>query len=200
MVIDAGDDRAARSHEPSHLRASCRAWCAGHAMRPHLKSWLRALVARDMRPLRCRTTRARKSGVQHRRQCALFDHRDDRPRLPQGLGNEAFAGFLMGREVAKRMLERGHGTILFTGCHGERARPQRPLRFRRREARAAGTGPVYGARTGAEEHPRRPCGDRFGLHSRELPNADQMREEEAILAPDHIAQNYVMLNKQPRTA
>jgi len=27
-----------------------------------------------------------------------------------------------------------------------------------------------------------------------------MREEEAILAPDHIAQNYVMLNKQPRTA
>ena len=27
-----------------------------------------------------------------------------------------FAGFLMGREVAKRMLERGHGTIIFTGA------------------------------------------------------------------------------------
>ena len=28
----------------------------------------------------------------------------------------AFAGFLMGREVAKRMVERGSGTILFTGA------------------------------------------------------------------------------------
>ena len=33
-----------------------------------------------------------------------------------------------------------------------------------------------------------------------LPDADQRREDDAILNPEHIAQNYVALHKQPRTA
>jgi NADP-dependent 3-hydroxy acid dehydrogenase YdfG len=33
-----------------------------------------------------------------------------------------------------------------------------------------------------------------------LPDVDARRDEEAILNPDDIAQNYVMLHKQPRSA
>jgi NADP-dependent 3-hydroxy acid dehydrogenase YdfG len=34
----------------------------------------------------------------------------------------------------------------------------------------------------------------------QLPDVDRRREEDAILSPDHIAQAYVMLHRQPRTA
>ena len=33
-----------------------------------------------------------------------------------------------------------------------------------------------------------------------LPDVDSKRDEDAILNPDHIAQNYVMLHNQPRSA
>lgn len=33
-----------------------------------------------------------------------------------------------------------------------------------------------------------------------VPNVDDLRDRDALLNPDHIAQTYVMLHNQPRTA
>ena len=115
-----------------------------------------------------------------------------------------FAGFLMGREVAKRMLARGRGTIIFTGAtasvrgsdgfsafasakHGLRALAQSM-------ARELGPKNIHVAHTiidGAIDS---------GFIRDVFPNADELREKDAILNPEHIARNYVMLHKQPRTA
>lgn len=115
-----------------------------------------------------------------------------------------FAGFLMGREVAKKMLERERGTIIFTGAtasvrgsaqfaafagakHGLRALAQSM-------ARELGPKNIHVAHTIID-------GAIDSTFIREVfPNADELRDRDAILNPDHIAQNYVMLHKQPRTA
>ncbi len=115
-----------------------------------------------------------------------------------------FSGFLMGREVAKNMLERGHGTIIFTGAtasvrggpgysafagakHGLRALAQSM-------ARELGPKNIHVAHTvidGAID-------SKFIRENR--PEVNQLRDEDAILNPEHIARNYVMLHQQPRTA
>ena len=115
-----------------------------------------------------------------------------------------FAGFLMGREVAKRMLARERGTIIFTGAtasvrgadgfsafasakHGLRALAQSM-------ARELGPKNIHVAHTiidGAIDS---------GFVRDVFPNADELRGKDAILNPEHIARNYVMLHKQPRTA
>ncbi len=115
-----------------------------------------------------------------------------------------FSGFLMGREVAKRMVERGHGTIIFTGATAS---------FRGKENLAAFAGAKHALRALAQSMARE-LGPR-NIHvahtiidgaidsnfiRENVPNVDSLRDEDAILNPDHIAQNYVMLHKQPRTA
>ena len=115
-----------------------------------------------------------------------------------------FAGFLMGREVAKRMLERQRGTIIFTGAT---ASVRGSAQF------AAFAGAKYGLRALAQSMARELGPKNIHVaHTiidgaidstfiREVfPNADELRDRDAILNPDHIAQNYVMLHKQPRTA
>lgn len=115
-----------------------------------------------------------------------------------------FAGFLMGREVAKRMMERERGTIIFTGATAS---------FRGRETLSAFSGAKHALRALAQSMARELGPKNIHVaHTiidgaidsnfiREMyPNVDQMRDEDAILNPDHIAQNYVMLHKQPRTA
>lgn len=115
-----------------------------------------------------------------------------------------FAGFLMGREVAKVMLPRERGTIIFTGAsasirgsaqfsafsgakHALRALAQSM-------ARELGPKNIHVAHTIID-------GAIDSAFIRELlPDVDAKREEDAILNPDHIAQNYVMLHNQPRTA
>ncbi len=115
-----------------------------------------------------------------------------------------FAGFLIGREVAKPMLERGHGTILFTGAtasvrgaagfsafasakHGLRALAQSM-------ARELGPKNIHVAHVvidGAIDS---------NFIRENFPDVDARREADALLNPDHIAANFVMLNNQPRTA
>jgi NAD(P)-dependent dehydrogenase (short-subunit alcohol dehydrogenase family) len=115
-----------------------------------------------------------------------------------------FAGFLMGREVAKRMLERERGTIIFTGATAS---------FRGRETLSAFAGAKHALRALAQSMARELGPKNIHVaHTiidgaidsnfiREMyPTVDEMRTEDAILNPDHIAQNYVMLHKQPRTA
>jgi NAD(P)-dependent dehydrogenase (short-subunit alcohol dehydrogenase family) len=110
----------------------------------------------------------------------------------------------MGREAAERMLTRGRGTIIFTGAtasvrggigysafagakHGLRALAQSM-------ARELGPKNIHVAHTiidGAIDS---------NFIRENVPGVDEMREDDAILNPDHIAANYVMLHKQPRTA
>lgn len=115
-----------------------------------------------------------------------------------------FSGFLMGREVAKKMLTRGHGTIIFTGATAS---------TRGRENLAAFAGAKAALRALAQSMARE-LGPK-NIHvahtiidgaidsnfiRENVANVDALREEDAVLNPDHIAQNYVMLHKQPRTA
>ncbi|NRA29832.1 MAG: SDR family oxidoreductase [Parvularculaceae bacterium] len=115
-----------------------------------------------------------------------------------------FSGFLMGREVAKRQLERGRGTILFTGATAS---------VRGREGMTAFAGAKHALRALAQSMARE-LGPQ-NIHVAHVivdgmidskfirdnvPGVDDLRKDDRILNPDHIAQNYVMLHKQPRDA
>ena len=116
----------------------------------------------------------------------------------------AFAGFLMGREVAKRQVERGRGTIIFTGATAS---------FRGGTGYSAFSGAKHALRALAQSMARE-LGPK-GIHVAHtlidgmidskfirdnVPNVDDLRADHRILSPDHIAQNYVMLHNQPRDA
>ena len=116
----------------------------------------------------------------------------------------AFAGFLTGREAAKHMLGRGRGTIIFTGATASVrgsdgfcafAGAKHALRaLAQSMARELGPKNIHVAHTiidGAIDS---------NFIRENLPEVDKKREEDALLNPEHIAQSYVMLHKQPRTA
>jgi NAD(P)-dependent dehydrogenase (short-subunit alcohol dehydrogenase family) len=116
----------------------------------------------------------------------------------------AFAGFLVGREAAARMVPRGRGTILFTGATAS---------ARGGAGYSAFAGAKFALRALAQSMARE-LGPK-NIHvahvvvdgaidsnfiRENLPDVDARREEDAILNPDAIAANYVMLHKQPRSA
>jgi len=115
-----------------------------------------------------------------------------------------FSGFLMGREVAKRQLQRGRGTMLFTGATAS---------VRGRQGMTAFAGAKHALRALAQSMARE-LGPQ-NIHVAHVivdgmidsnfirdnvPGVDDLRKDDRILNPDHIAQNYVMLHKQPRDA
>ncbi len=115
-----------------------------------------------------------------------------------------FAGFLMGREVARRMLTRGRGTIIFTGATAS---------MRGGPGYAAFAGAKHALRALAQSMARELGPQNIhvahvvidgAIDSRFIrdmaPNVEELRAQDAILNPDAIAQNYVMLHKQPRSA
>ena len=116
-----------------------------------------------------------------------------------------FGGFLNGREVAKRMVDRGRGTILFTGATASL----------RGAANFAGfAGAKHALRALAQSMARELAP--LGVHvahvvvdgmidtafiKENFP--DQYAAKvgvDGLLNPDHIAQNYWMLHRQPRDA
>ncbi|WP_421790781.1 SDR family oxidoreductase [Hyphobacterium sp.] len=116
----------------------------------------------------------------------------------------AFAGFLMGREVAGPMLDRGRGTILFTGATAS---------LRGGKVYSAFAGAKFALRALAQSMARE-LGPR-NIHVAHVvvdgmidssfirdnvPGVDGLRAEDRILSPAAIAQNYVMLHEQPRSA
>ena len=115
-----------------------------------------------------------------------------------------FAGFLMGREVAKAMLPRGRGTILFTGATAS---------LRGREGFAAFAGAKHALRALAQSmarelwpkgiHVAHPVID--GAIDTEFirstfPERYVLKDQEGILNPDHIADLYWQIHNQPRDA
>jgi NAD(P)-dependent dehydrogenase (short-subunit alcohol dehydrogenase family) len=115
-----------------------------------------------------------------------------------------FAGFLMGREVAKAMIARGRGTIIFTGATAS-------LRG------GAGFSAFSGAKAALRmlaQSMARELGPQ-GIHVAHIvidggidtafvrglrPNFDELKAKDGVLSPDAIAANYVMLHHQPRSA
>ena len=115
-----------------------------------------------------------------------------------------FGGFLNGREVAKRMVVRGHGTILFTGAT---AGLRGSAKF------AAFAGAKHALRALAQSMARE-LGPR-NIHVAHVvvdgaidtefirttfPNRYALKEQDGILNPAHIAENYWNLHHQPRDA
>lgn len=115
-----------------------------------------------------------------------------------------FGAFLNAREVAKRMVERGRGTIIFTGATAS-------LRGAANFAAFAGAKHALRALAqsmGKELGPR-------GIHvghvvvdgsidtefiRTNFPKQYALKEQDGILNPDHIAENYWNLHRQPRDA
>jgi NAD(P)-dependent dehydrogenase (short-subunit alcohol dehydrogenase family) len=115
-----------------------------------------------------------------------------------------FGGFLMGRETAKVMVSRGRGTIIFTGAtaslrggsgYAAFAGAKAALRMLAQSmARELGPKNIHVAHSIIDG----PIDTDF-IATR-VPDIDAMRARDAVLSPDAIAQAYVMLHKQHRSA
>jgi NAD(P)-dependent dehydrogenase (short-subunit alcohol dehydrogenase family) len=116
----------------------------------------------------------------------------------------ALAGFLMGREVAKAMLARGRGTILFTGATAS---------LRGSAGFAAFAGAKHALRALAQSMARE-LGPK-GIHvahvvidgaidtqfiAENFPERYALKDKDGILAPEAIAENYWNLHCQARSA
>lgn len=115
-----------------------------------------------------------------------------------------FAGFLAGREAARVMAPRGRGTIIFTGASAS---------LRGREGFAAFAAAKAGLRAVAQSMARE-LGPQ-GLHVAHVVidgavdgvfaranriDVDDLLARDEILKPQDIAENYLMLHNQPRSA
>lgn len=115
-----------------------------------------------------------------------------------------FAGFLAGREAARVMVPRGRGTILFTGATAS---------VRGRDGFAAFASAKHGLRAVAQSMARELGPE--GIHVAHVvidgavdgvfirsnrDDVDALLEQDAILKPADIAQAYLALHRQPRSA
>ena len=115
-----------------------------------------------------------------------------------------FGGFLMGREAARVMVPRGRGTIIFTGAtaslrggsgYAAFAGAKASLRMLAQSmARELGPKNIHVAHSIIDG----PIDTDF-IATR-VPDIDGLRARDAVLSPDEIARNYVMLHKQARNA
>lgn len=114
------------------------------------------------------------------------------------------AGFLAGREAAKRMVPRGKGSIIFTGATAS---------VRGREGFSAFSAAKHGLRAVAQSMARElgPQGVHVshvicdgsidGVFTRSrIADPTALLDGDLILKPDEIAQNYIWLHQQPRSA
>jgi len=114
-----------------------------------------------------------------------------------------FSGFLMGREVARRMVPRERGTIIFTGATAS---------LRGAASFAAFAGAKHGLRALAQSMARE-LGPKniHVVHAvidgaidtafirDNFPERYALKDSDGILDPDHIAEAYWQLHLQPRT-
>ena len=115
-----------------------------------------------------------------------------------------FGGFLMGREVAKRMVPRGRGTILFTGASAS---------IRGRSGYAAFSSGKHALRAVAQSMARELGPE--GVHVAHIvidgaidtawirenfPDRAALKSQDGILDPEAIAENYWLIHRQPRSA
>lgn len=114
----------------------------------------------------------------------------------------AFAGFLAGREAARVMLPRGRGTVIFTGATAS---------LRGGSGFSAFSGAKFALRALAQSMARE-LGPK-GIHvahsvidgaidtdfiRENFPERYALKEQDGILNPEHIAEQYWQLHQQPR--
>lgn len=115
-----------------------------------------------------------------------------------------FSGFLMGREAAKVMLPRGHGTIIFTGATAS---------VRGREGFAAFAGAKHALRALAQSMARELWPKNIHVAhtvidgsidtewiSTNFPESYAKKDRQGILSPESIAEAYWQIHRQPRDA
>lgn len=115
-----------------------------------------------------------------------------------------FGGFLVGREAARAMLPRGRGTIIFTGATASL----------RGSSNFAAFASAKSALRATAQSMARELGHK-GIHVGHVvidgpidtafirdnfPQAYERKAHDGILQPDHIAEMYWQLHRQPRTA
>lgn len=115
-----------------------------------------------------------------------------------------FAGFLNGREAARRMVPRARGTILFTGATASMrgsagfaafAGAKAALRaLAQSMARELGPQGIHVAHTVIDG------GIDTAFIRDNFPERHALKDQDGILNPDHIADAYWMLHMQPRDA
>lgn len=115
-----------------------------------------------------------------------------------------FAGFLVGREAARKMIERKRGTILFTGAtasirggaiFGAFASAKHGLRaLAQSMARELGPSNIHVAHVVID------AAVETQWIQDNHPDYKSLSENECIVQPEDLAKNYVMLHEQPRNA
>jgi len=134
-----------------------------------------------------------------------FPIRDTTARVYQKVWEMAcFAGFLTGREAARKMTPRGRGTIVFTGATAS---------VRGRSGFAAFASAKHGLRALAQSMAKELGPE--GVHvahvvidgaidtpwiRENFPDRAALKPQDGILDPDAIAEMYWMLHRQPRSA
>ena len=115
-----------------------------------------------------------------------------------------FAGFLSGREAARKMRPRNKGTIIFTGATAS---------LRAGKNYSAFAGAKFALRALAQSMAKELGPENIHVAHvvidgaidssfirENLANVDDLRDEDAILSTNDIAENFVWLHKQKRTA
>lgn len=115
-----------------------------------------------------------------------------------------FAGFLNAREVAKRMVARGRGTILFTGATASLRGSANFAAFAGAKAALRALAQSMARELGPQNiHVAHVVVD--GAIDTEFirsnfPERYALKDQDGILSPEHIADNYWWLHQQPRDA
>lgn len=115
-----------------------------------------------------------------------------------------FSGFLTGREAATRMLTRGQGTIIFTGAtaslrgaagFGAFASAKAGLRAMAQSlAKEMGPKNIHVAHVVIDA----PVDTAWIMDN--VPEASELKANDGLVVPAHLAENYLMLHNQPRDA
>jgi NAD(P)-dependent dehydrogenase (short-subunit alcohol dehydrogenase family) len=134
-----------------------------------------------------------------------FDITDTTERVYRKVWEQgALAGFLVGREAARVMLPRGKGSILFTGATASLRGGAGFAAFASSKAALRATAQSMARELGPK-----------GIHvahvvidgaidtafiANNFPERYKLKEDDGILSPEAIAENYMMLHRQPRDA
>ena len=186
---------ALAARNPDKLAASVRRdRRAGLRLRRHATPPGREPVRRGRRADR----RARRRGLQ----CGGPGRRAVRRTVPAqvqaALAAGAFGGFLVAQQAVRRMLPRGHGAVLFTGASASVKGYRNRRRSRWASSRCAGWPRAWRASSAPQ-----------GIHVahfiidgaiRNPGRTEPPDRPDSMLDPDAIAQNYLHVLRQPRSA
>jgi NAD(P)-dependent dehydrogenase (short-subunit alcohol dehydrogenase family) len=118
--------------------------------------------------------------------------------VEKALAVTAFGGFLVAQEAAKRMLPRGHGAILFTGASASVKGYAQSAPFAMGKFALRGLAQSMARELGPQGiHIGHVVVD-GGIRSAQRP--DPQGKPDSLLDPDAIAQSYLHLLQQPRSA